>query len=352
MRYTNVHIQAFGHELPPRVVSSAALEDALSPLYQKLRLPEGRLELISGVRERRFWEPNTRPSTVSVRTVRAALERAGVGVERLGALVHTSVCRDYLEPATASVVAGALDLPRSAMVFDISNACLGFMNGLVTIANMIELGQIQAGVVVATEAGEGLVDATVADLNERAKNGINRKHLKPAFASLTIGSGSVAAVLVRADQAGPGGARLLGGAFAQATEHAGLCRSAPDQGFAGGAHPLMETESESVLENGCALASDTWTRFKDKLGWSDRTPDRIYCHQVGASYRKALFDALELEADEDYPTLEFLGNVGSVSLPIGVALAEREGRLRAGDRLAMLGIGSGLNCVMLGAEWT
>src|SRR5690606_19916489 len=184
MRYTNVHIQAFGHELPPRVVSSAALEDALSPLYQKLRLPEGRLELISGVRERRFWGPNTRPSTVSVRTVRAALERAGVGVERLGALVHTSVCRDYLEPATASVVAGALDLPRSAMVFDISNACLGFMNGLVTIANMIGLGQSQAGVVVATEAGEGLVDATVADLNERARNGINSKHLKPAFASL------------------------------------------------------------------------------------------------------------------------------------------------------------------------
>ncbi len=61
MRYTNVSMRAFGFELPPRVVSSAALEDTLAPLYERLRLPTGRLELISGVKERRFWEPNCWP---------------------------------------------------------------------------------------------------------------------------------------------------------------------------------------------------------------------------------------------------------------------------------------------------
>ncbi|MGE0708105.1 MAG: 3-oxoacyl-ACP synthase III [Planctomycetota bacterium] len=349
MRYTRVALPALGYELPPRVVSSAALEDRLAPLYKKLEMPAGRLELISGVRERRFWEPNTPPSSKSVISVRRALESAALPVERVGALVHTSVCRDYLEPATASVVAGQLGLRADAMVFDISNACLGFLNGIVVIANMIELGQIEAGVVVSTEAGEALVDATVSYLLEKSTNGVSRRTLKPSFASLTIGSGSVAAVLTNREL--KDGPRLLGGACAQATEHFDLCRSAPDQGFAGGATPLMETSSDHVLRHGCDLAARAWGTLKNELGWTEETPDQIVCHQVGSSYRKQLFQSLDLDLGKDHPTVEWLGNIGSVSLPISLALANEEGKLGRGDQVALLGIGSGLNCVMLGVEW-
>lgn len=349
MRYSSVCLKSFGFVLPPRVVTSAALEDALAPLYERFDLPSGRLEMISGVKERRFWEPNTRPSAMSTRSATEAIARSGIKKESIGALVHTSVCRDFLEPATASVVAGALDLPGNACVFDISNACLGFMNGIVTIANMIELGQIEAGVVVSTEAGEALVDATVQNLIKRNENGLRRKDLKPSFASLTIGSGSVAAVLTHKDLAP--GPRLLGGAFAQATEHNALCRSAPDQGFAGSAHPLMETDSIKVLQHGTKLAERTWTACKDSLDWTNDSPNRIFCHQVGAGYQRELFNALDLDLEKDNPTLEWLGNIGSVSLPLGLALAERDNVVKSGDKLAMLGIGSGLNCAMLGVEW-
>ena len=351
MRYNRVSLQGLGYELPPRVVSSAALEDALSPVYEKLKLPAGRLELMSGVQERRFWDPGTRPSEVSVRTAGMAIERSGVPREAIGALVHTSVCRDFLEPATASVVAGQLDLPQQAMVFDISNACLGFMNGLITLSNMIELGQIEAGVVVATEDGGPLVDSTVANLVERAKNGLKRRDVKPSFASLTIGSGSVAAVVCKAglvDNPRP----LLGGVVRQATAHHALCRSAPDRGFAGdGVHPLMETDAEAVLNHGTELARDTWAAFKSELGWDERTPDKLILHQVGTSYRRQLLGALDLPDDRDFPTLQNLGNIGSVSLPISLAMAADEGAVQPGHKLALLGIGSGLNCVMMGVEW-
>jgi acyl-CoA:acyl-CoA alkyltransferase len=350
MRYDSVCLNSFGYELPPRVVSSLALEDSLAPLYQKLNLPTGRLELISGVKERRFWDEGTRPSTMSIRTATQAIERAGLQPSDIGALVHTSVCRDFLEPATASVVAGALGIAPNALVFDISNACLGFMNGIVTIANMIELGQIEAGVVVATESGEALVGATIKDLLEKSKNGISRKSIKPAFASLTIGSGSVAAVLTHTSLS-PNRPRLLGGAHRQATEHNALCRSTPDQGFAGSAHPLMETDAVSVLNHGCALAERTWDSLKTELGWKSDTPDAFFCHQVGNSYRRTLFDALGIELERDNPTLEWLGNIGSVSLPISMAIADHENRLESGKLLGLLGIGSGLNCMMLGVRW-
>jgi 3-oxoacyl-[acyl-carrier-protein] synthase-3 len=350
MRYNRVSLQGLGYELPPRVVSSAALEDALAPVYEKLRLPAGRLELMSGVQERRFWEPGTRPSEVSVRTARAAIERSGVDLSQIGALVHTSVCRDFLEPATASVVAGQLDLPQQAMVFDISNACLGFMNGLITLSNMVELGQIEAGVVVATEDGGPLVDSTVADLVKRAQNGLKRRDVKPSFASLTIGSGSVAAVVCRAGLVGTP-RPLLGGVVRQATVHHELCRSAPDRGFASDVHPLMETDAEAVLTHGCELAKDTWVDFKSELGWTETTPDRLILHQVGSSYRRQLLGALELPDDRDFPTLQHLGNIGSVSLPISLAMAAEAGSVQPGHKVALLGIGSGLNCVMMGTEW-
>src|SRR5262245_43482735 len=100
MRYQNVCIESLGYALPSEIVSSAEIEQQLQPLYQRLRLPEGRLELISGVRERRFWNRDTLPSDMSIVSGRRALEAAGLHPSQLGALLHASVCRDYLEPAT------------------------------------------------------------------------------------------------------------------------------------------------------------------------------------------------------------------------------------------------------------
>jgi len=348
MRYAHVSLASFGYQLPPRVVTSAALEDRLAPLYERFKLRPGRLELMSGVRERRFWEPGQPPSAASVASARLAIERAGLTPDRIQALVHTSVCRDYLEPATASIVAGQLGLARDAFVFDLSNACLGFLNGILTVANLIELGQIESAVVVATEDGGPLVEATVRDLLAMAEDPeVDRKAIKPAFASLTIGSGSVAAVLTR------GTTRpLLGGVVRQSTEHSHLCTSAPDRGFADTqAAPLMETDSETMLHAGCALAAETWGALKEELDWAQDTPTRVFTHQVGSAHRRLLFGSLGLDEGLDYATLPSWGNVGSVSLPLSLALAADEGGLTSGDTVALLGIGSGLNCVMLGATW-
>ena len=110
MIHRGVFIESTGYELPPEVLTSAQLETMLAPVYQRLHLPEGRLELMTGIRERRFFPRGTRPGTISGRTVRKALEQAGVRPEEVGCLIHGSVCRDQLEPATASAVHAAAGL--------------------------------------------------------------------------------------------------------------------------------------------------------------------------------------------------------------------------------------------------
>ena len=123
--------------------------------------------------------------------------------------MHAAVCRDMLEPATASFAHRKIGLPGSAQIFDVSNACLGFLNSFVILAGMIESGQIQAGMVVAGENGRPLIEQT---LNHLATAPLNRNEIKPFFANLTIGSGAVAAILCHRSLVKGRAHRLIGGA--------------------------------------------------------------------------------------------------------------------------------------------
>jgi len=79
--------------------------------------------------------------------------------------------------------------------------------------------------------------------------------------------------------------------------------------------------------------------------------DKVFTHQVGRQHRKLMMERLELDPKIDFPTVEFLGNTGSTALPTAVAMGIEQGHLAPGDNVALFGIGSGLNCVMLGLEW-
>jgi 3-oxoacyl-[acyl-carrier-protein] synthase-3 len=232
-------------------------------------------------------------------------------------------------------------------VFDISNACLGLLNGVVLIADMIELGQIRAGVAVGTEDGRALVESTIDSL--LGNPALTRQDMKADFASLTIGSGSAAIVLCDR-KLSRRGHRLLGGSFRADTTNHELC-----MGGAGGeqsTNPLrMRTDAESLLYAGIDLAAETWCETKRVLNWSTADVQKVFTHQVGRAHRKLLFERLGLDPSLDLPTVDFLGNTGAAALPTALSLGNEQGRIQPGDHVALLGIGSGLNALMLGLEW-
>src|SRR5256712_13646065 len=148
MRYSNVCVESLGYGLPKHVVPSAESGARLSPLYDRLQLPYGRLEMMSGIRERRFWDDGVNPSDAAALAGRKALDQAGVLGHEIECILNCSVSRDFLEPATASVVHERLKISPKAALFDISNACLGMLNGMAVLANMIELGPGHGGLPV------------------------------------------------------------------------------------------------------------------------------------------------------------------------------------------------------------
>ena len=359
MRYTRVYVDAFGYELPPVVITTAELEERLAPLYEKLHVARGQLEHITGIAERRWWQPAYPLSDGAAAAGRKALRAAGIEARDVEALIYGAVCREHFEPATACRVAAELGVGGRADVFDVSNACLGVVNGMVEIANRIELGQVRAGMVVACETAREINDVMI----ERMLRAKDMRTFTTGLATLTGGSGAVAVVLTDGSYSAAPRRRLLGGVRRSAPEHHGLCiwglapEDAEEVMLAADARshsiltPFTCTDSASVLKYGVELGGATWRDFLEEMGWTAERVDRVICHQVGSGHQEAVLKAIGLSAEKDFPTYPFLGNVGTVSLPISAAIAEERGALRPGQRVGFLGIGSGLNCVMLGLEW-
>ncbi len=337
MRYSKVRLDAIGYELAPNVVASAALEERISPVYKALGMQTGQLEALTGIRERRWWDPGFKLSEGAVRAGRKALASAGVPASELGALIYAGVCREASEPATACAVAAGLGTRPDCAVYDISNACLGVMNGIFEVANAIELGAMRAGLVVSCESAREINDSMIASMLKDP----SMDHFRLSMATLTGGSGAVG-VLVTDGSFGRDGHRLLGGVMRAAPEHHGLCLWQRDS---------MSTDAAAVLKHGVGLGRSTWAALMKELGWTAAGVDKTVCHQVGAPHRSQVLAEIGVPADKDFQTYEFLGNIGTVSLPMTAAIAEEREFLAKGDKVAFLGIGSGLNCLMLGWEW-
>ncbi|MDR1816929.1 MAG: 3-oxoacyl-ACP synthase III [Puniceicoccales bacterium] len=378
MRFSRVVIGSLAVELPDEAWPSALIEQKLAPCYERLRLPAGRLELFTGIRERRFWSRPTRPSTAAAAAGRKALAQAGVAAGELDLLIHAGVCRDRLEPSTAAYVHGLLGASPAAQILDVSNACLGFLNALVLAAGLIESGQIRHALVCSGEDGRSLVERTIATLNAGAFDGsLNRETIKPYFANLTIGAGAAAAVICHEDcvptppvaNALPPMRLLAATALTDSAANTlcegdsaggGVAGAATGGGNAAGAVGglVMQTDSEALLGAGVALAEKLWARFRAETGWDAATPRRVITHQVGRRHSQLLFERLGLDPAKDFRSFEFLGNVGSVSLPATLAFAREPAAaggainagtpaLAAGDAAALLGIGSGLAAMFL-----
>lgn len=346
MFYSKVYLESIGYELAPNVVTSEDLERKLEPLYDALHIKVGQLEALTGIRERRYWDVEHTMHDGAIKAGQKALEDSGIQPEDIGMLIYGAVCRDNLEPATACAVAHNLGLGPDTQVFDVSNACLGAITGIIQVANAIELGHIKAGLVVACESARQIVESTIS----RIRDTRDMEILKKNFATLTGGSGA-AAVLLTGKSLAKKNHRLLGAVIKNAIEHHKLCRWGPDTGMPASGLHVMETDSVSVLKNGVALGVETFKSFKEKFSLADDQPDKIVMHQVGEANQKTILKAMGIPDEKDFSTYRFLANMGTVSLPITAAIASEREFFEENDFVGFFGIGSGLNCMMLAIRW-
>lgn len=137
-RHSNVALLGLAEAIAPVEVSSRSFDERLSDTLRELRLPQGLLQRVAGVSSRRNWENPTDYIEGAASAGRDALAQAGVAAHQIGLLINTSVSRETLEPSVAVAVHDSIGLSPAAMNFDITNACLGFVNGMTVAASMID----------------------------------------------------------------------------------------------------------------------------------------------------------------------------------------------------------------------
>jgi 3-oxoacyl-[acyl-carrier-protein] synthase-3 len=330
---TDSALVSIAHVDAPEVVTSATFDEILAETYARVGAQPGLLESLAGIRERRWWPEGYLFTDAATAAGEEAIEAAGIRVEDIGLLIDTSVCRDRLEPSSAVTVHHNLDLPSWCLSFDLSNACLGFVNALQVAGNMIESGQINYALIVDGEGSRHTQETTLARL---AGPEATMSDLFAEFASLTLGSGGAAAVVGRFSE-NPGSHKIVGGIARADTSHHNLCVGTLDR---------MRTDTRALLDAGLQVSKEAWGDAEE-LGWLD--VDRYIFHQISQVHTNMLCERLGIDIERVPLTFPFLGNVGPASIPITLSMEAEN--LNPGDKVLLMGIGSGINASGMELIW-
>lgn len=333
-RFTDTAVLSVSVAEAPIVMTSAEIDQALADTYARLDVRPGLLEGLAGIVERRWWPEDVTFADAAAMAGAKAIADAGIEPDRVGLLIDTSVSRAHLEPSAAVDVHHQLGLAPHALNFDLSNACLGFVNGMHLAGTLIDAGQIDYAVIVDGEGSRGLHERTIERL-QRPETTV--ADIFENFASLTLGSGGAAMVLGRATEH-PEGHRFVGGVSRAATQHHNICVGDMTQ---------MRTDSRALLEAGLELSTALWQEAAETFDWSDL--DCYVIHQVSSVHTQAITAALGIDPARVPTTFPHFGNIGPASIPF--TLGKHSDALHEGDRIGCLGIGSGLNASVIEIAW-
>ncbi len=334
-RYTNTSVLGVERVEAPLVVTSGELDERLVDVYARTKMRGGILQSVVGIHERRRWADGQSFIDGAVAAGRAALAASGVAAEDVGLMINTSLSREWLEPSTAVFIHDALGMPRSCQNFDVTNACLGFVNGIEIAAAMIDAGMIDYALVVDSEDSTPVQEATISRLSAASDSS---QDVISEFAALTLGSGAAAMVLGRADRH-PEGHRIVAAVSRAGTEHNQLCL---------GSNEMMITDLKGLLVSGLDLSEGLWDEAAKEFGW-DEGMDRYFVHQISQVHTEAICERLDIDPSRVPRTFPTFGNIGPCSVPFTMAGAKDD--LEPGDRVLLMGIGSGLNATCLEITW-
>jgi 3-oxoacyl-[acyl-carrier-protein] synthase III len=206
------------------------------------------------------------------------------------------------------------------------------------VGNMIDRGEIDYAILVNGETSRQITDSTV-ELLQRPE--IDEATFRENFASLTLGSGAAAMVLGRSDLE-PEGHPFKGSVNLAATQHCRLCAGNIDH---------MVTRTKELLLAGLELAVRTWGRATEVLGWTADAIDHFVVHQVSKVHTEQFAGILGIDMQKVFRLYPNFGNIGPAGVPIALSKLAETGQLVRGQRIAILGIGSGINCTMAELIW-
>lgn len=322
-----------GHYVPENVVTN---ED----LLQRLNTSDEWIQQRTGVKERRFCPPNTKPSELAHKATLNALEASGLPETDIDFIICTTQTPEHFFPGTGCYIQARLGIPGVPSL-DVRDQCTGFLYGLSIADAYIRLGQYQTILLVSTE-----IHSTGLEWSDHGRH-----------VSVLFGDGAGAVILGGSDSDKHGilGTQLhADGSFADE-----LCLSAPGTGYDPWiSHEMIDQGLHFPRMNGKVVfkeAVSCMTRVSKAIlkehQMSIEDVDYFIPHQANMRITEAVVKLTGMNPGKVDNSIRKYGNCASASVPISLDEAVRDGRIQPGDRVLMSPFASGFTLGSALLKW-
>ena len=286
----------------------------------------------TGIRERRIAADTETSSSMAIEAARRALASARVDPSEIDLVITGTCTPDGMFPAVSALVQHAIGA-RQAGAFDVNAACTGFLSAFATASQFIASGQSKKALVIGAETMSRIVDWT-----DRGT-------------CVLFGDGAGAVVLEAAVEGEPGGVQGMllrsDGSQAGLLYATGPCT--PGDALAQEARLVMN--GAAVFKHAVTAMADAAAEVLAQAGLTVADVDVAVPHQANRRIITAMGDRLGLPSDRVFMNLEKYGNTSSATIPIALAEAAAEGRLKPGDNVLLAAFGGGLSWGAIALEW-
>ncbi len=308
---TYSRIVGTGSYLPSRVVTNDELSRTLDTSDEWIRSR-------TGIRQRYIAEPAQTSSDLALPAARAALDAAGIAAADVDLIVVATSTPDFVFPSTACLLQAKLGV-KACAAFDVQAVCSGFVYALATADAFVRAGQVRTALVVGTE-----VFSRILDWNDRGT-------------CVLFGDGA-GAVVLRADRRPGVHATVLHADGA----HAGIL-SVPGNVCGGRivGSPFVQMEGQAVFKFAVRVLDEAARETLAKCGLGIADVDWLIPHQANMRILDATARKLGIAPEKVVVTVDRHANTSAASVPLALDEAVRDGRIRAGHRVLLEGVGGG-----------
>lgn len=293
------------------------------------------VETLTGIKSRRYATHEQYPSDLAEKAAREALKNAGVDPQDLEVIIFFGISRDFHEPATANVVQEKLGA-TNAYVYDLANACNGFITAVDTLDSMIAAGRCENGLVVTGELISPYIDWQPK----------TKRDFKLSIFGYTIGDSGGAAVLTRVQ---PGENRGIRARWFHSAGSQWRLALAGELEGANENNKYFRSQGRELEETSIKIMPAGFQEITQMLGWSISDIDLVIPHQIPTSILENMYHkAVGIPLEKLFWTFPHYGNLATASMPVAACEAMKSGKVRPGDKVLLAGAAAGFSAGYIG----
>lgn len=315
-------IAGTGRYLPAHILTNEALAERVATSDEWIRTR-------TGIHQRHIAADDEQTSDLAVHAAREAIAAAGLEPADIDLVIVATATPDMIFPSTATIVQDKLGIRNGGPAFDIAAVCSGFVYALSVADRMVSSGAVRNALVIGAE-----IYSRILDWKDRGT-------------CVLFGDGAGAVVLVPSPEPGI----LTSHLHADGSHRDILCVPGTVQNGVVTGVPFLQMDGSAVFKFAVKVLADVAEEAMTAAHVKAEDIDWVIPHQANIRIMDATMKKLHLPVERLIVTVGEHGNTSAASIPLALDIAVRDGRIRRGQHVMLLGVGGGFTWGSVLVRW-